>query len=133
MLFVALLLLALASCKLEGESYRRFYGKINIDTLMVQDSAFLGDTVFIHAQAGAPNGCWSNPDLFFYPYNDTLYLINSFAWYESYDNVCPDVYITKDSTFQFIADATGTFIFVSESDGRMPKYDTLVVAPRIRM
>ena len=92
----------------------------------------MGDTVFIYGLAGAPNGCWSNPDLFFYPYNDTLYLINSFAWYESYDGICPDVYITKDSTFQFIADTTGTFIFISDSQNRMPKYDTLIVVDPLK-
>ena len=134
LLAFTVLLLALSSCKLDGESYRRFYGKINIDNLVVQDSAFMGDTVFIHAQAGVPNGCYSNPTLFFtrHSYYDTLFLINSYAWFESYDNICTDIYMLKDSTFRFIADSAGKYIFISDSEFRLPKYDTLVVVPRSR-
>ena len=132
-LFVALLLLSLASCKLDGDSYQRFYGKVNIDSLKVQDSAFLGDPVFIYALAGAPNGCWSGLDLFLtpYPHNDTLYVISSFGTFESYDHICPEIYVLKDSTFKFIPDTTGMFIFKSDSQSRMPKYDTLVVVPKV--
>ena len=129
-LFIALLLLALSSCKLDGESYRRFYGRVNIDSLIMQDSAFLGDTVYIHAKAGAPNGCWSDLSLFFNRYNDTLYYLNAAGWFESYDNICTEIYLTKDSTFQFIPDTTGLYIFRSESEFRLPKYDTLVVVPK---
>lgn len=132
-LTIALLLLSLASCKLDGESYQRFYGKINIDSLVVQDSAFVGDTVFIYAQAGVPNGCYSDPTLFFHSntYFDTLFLINAYANFESHDNICTDIYMLKDSTFQFIADSVGTFIFISDSEFRKPKYDTLVVVPKV--
>ncbi len=129
-LFVALLLLALSSCKLDGESYRKFYGGVNIDSLIIQDSAFVGDVVLIQAQAGAPNGCWSDLSLFLNRYNDSLYYINAFGWFESYDNMCTEIYLLKDSTFRFIPDTTGLYIFKSESEFRLPKYDTLVVVPK---
>ena len=129
-LAIALLLLALSSCKLDGESYRKFYGRVDIDSLIIQESAFLGDTVFIHAKAGAPNGCWSDLSLFFNRYNDTLYYINAAGMFESHNNICPDIYLIKDSTFRFIPDTTGQFIFKSESEFRAVKYDTLLVIPK---
>ncbi|MDY0104003.1 MAG: hypothetical protein RBS07_13795 [Lentimicrobium sp.] len=131
LLLVSILLVALSSCKLEGESYSHFYDKVNLETLIIQDSAFLGDTVNIYAHATAPSGCWSDIDCFFYPYNDSIYLVNAYGWYESHDGICPEILITKDSTFHFIADTTGTYVFVSESRSSMPKYDTLkIVDPR---
>ena len=129
-LAIALLLLALSSCKLDGESYRKFYGRVNIDSLVIQDSAFVGDVVLIKAKAGAPNGCWSDLSLFFNRYNDTLYYINAAGMFESHNNICPEIYLTKDSTFKFIPDTTGQFIFKSESENLLPKYDTLVVVTK---
>lgn len=131
LLLVLLLLVVLNSCDLKNDSYSHFYDKVDLETLIIQDSAFLGDTVNIYAHASAPNGCWSDLDCFFYPYNDSIYLINAFGWYESYDGVCPEIFITKDSTFHFIPDTTGTYVFVTESRSSAPKYDTLrIINPR---
>ncbi|MBW6490759.1 MAG: hypothetical protein K0B15_06130 [Lentimicrobium sp.] len=128
---VSLCFIVMASCDFGGENYVRYYDYVNIDSTRVQDSAMVGDTVHIYALAGAPNGCWSDLVIYFYPYNDSVYLINSIGLYESYEGICPEVYVTKDSTFQFIPDATGTFIFVSESRSNYPKYDTLrIVDPQ---
>jgi hypothetical protein len=131
LLLVLLLLVTFASCDLKNESYSNFYDKVNLETLIIQDSAFLGDTVNIYAHASAPNGCWSELDCFFYPYNDSIYLLNAYGRYESSNGVCPEIAISKDSTFHFIADTTGTYVFVTESRSNMPKYDTLrIVDPR---
>ena len=129
-LAVALLLFALSSCKLDGESYRRFYGKVTIDDLVVQDSAFLKDIVPIYALAGAPNGCWSDLTISLSKFNDTLYVISAFGWFESYDNICTEIYVLKNDTLQFIPEKTGSYIFVTDSAGWAVKYDTLVVTKR---
>lgn len=126
-LVLAFFVVALVSCGLDGENYSRYYEFVNIDETVVQDSATVGDTVEIYALAGAPNGCWSNLVLNFYPYNDTIYLINSVGLYESYDGICPEIYVTKDSTFKFIADSAGTFIFASQSRTKPAIFDTLIV------
>jgi len=127
LLFLALLILAMVSCKLDGENYSRYYEFVNIDETIMQDSATVGDTVGIFVRAGAPNGCWSDLVINYYPFNDTIYLINSVGFYESYDGICPEIYVTKDSTFKFIADSAGTFIFASQSRTKPAKFDTLVV------
>lgn len=132
LLFISFILFGMASCKLGGENYARYYDYVNIDSTRVQDSARVGDTVNIYALAGAPNGCWSDLVVYFYPYNDSVWLINSLGLYESYEGICPEIYVMKDSTFRFIADTTGMFVFVSQSRTRPVKYDTLVVVDPVK-
>jgi len=119
--------LVFASCDLGGEHYSRYYDYVDIDVLSVPDSAMTGDTVPVYARAGAPNGCWSQLELYCYPYNDTLYLVNASGLYESHDGVCPEIYVTKDSTFRFIPDTAGVYIFAAQSRSKPVMFDTLVV------
>ncbi|GAB1405830.1 hypothetical protein MASR1M74_30120 [Lentimicrobium sp.] len=122
-----LLLLFLSSCELENESYSHFYDYVDIEQTQIPRSAHVGDTVMIHSTAVANNGCWSNLQLNFGKLNDTLYAINAYGEYESYNGICTEILVTADSTFVFIPDTTGTFIFVSQSRNRLNVYDTLHV------
>lgn len=121
--------LAFISCDLGGENYARYYDYVDIDEMYIPDSAMVGDTVPVYARAGAPNGCWSELELYCYPYNDTLYLVNASGLYESHDGVCPEIYVTLDSTFRFIPDSAGIYIFVAQSKSKQGFTDTLVVSP----
>lgn len=122
--FVLLSVLA-AACNIGGENYSRYYSYINIDETSIPDSARVGDTIDLYFRAGAPNGCWSDLQIYLYPYNDTIFIIEGIGLYESYDGVCPEIYITADTTYKFIPDTARTYIFASQSATLNTKLDTL--------
>ncbi|MDY0344250.1 MAG: hypothetical protein RBR28_11805 [Lentimicrobium sp.] len=126
--FSVLILLFLTSCKLENDSYSHFYDYVDIEQTLIPTTALVGDSVLIHTTAVAYNGCWRNLKLYYGKINDTLYAINAQGEYESYNGICPEVVVSADSTFVFIPDTTGTFIFVSQSRNRAHVYDTLQVS-----
>lgn len=125
--FLLLAVLLLTSCDLKNESYSHFYDYVDIEQTSLPENVLAGDTVLIHATAVAYNGCWKNLELYFGKINDTLYAINAQGEYESHNDICPEILVTADSTFTFIPDTTGTFIFVSQSRNRANVYDTLQV------
>ena len=128
LVFLLLLPVAIVSCNLESESYSNYSDYIDIDTTMVPETAHVGDTVNIYSRSIAYNGCWSNLKLFYGKYNDTLYIINSRGVYESNDGICPEILVMCDSTFHFMPDTSGTFIFVSQSRNKPAIFDTLTVS-----
>jgi hypothetical protein len=127
LLFIPLIALSLTSCNLDGENYVRYYDFVSIQETNVPAHAVLGDTVSIFSRAAAPNGCWSELQFQMLEYNDSVFLIRATGLYESYEGICPEILVTKDSIFGFIPDTTGTFVFISQSPYRADRFDTLVV------
>lgn len=121
----ALFALLATACNIGGENYSRYYSYVNIDQTNVPDSAKVGDTVDLYFRAGAPNGCWSDLNIYLYPYNDTIFILEAIGLYESYDGICPEIYITSDTIFRFVPDTARTYIFASQSATLNTKLDTL--------
>ncbi|HPG34398.1 MAG TPA: hypothetical protein PLM34_11120, partial [Lentimicrobium sp.] len=48
--------------------------------------------------------------------------------FESTNNLCAEVLVTKDSTFHFKTDTAGIYLFIAYSAAYQPIYDTLVVS-----
>lgn len=117
----------LTSCLDEGSNYLKYTGWINIDSLQVQDSAIVGESVSVMVKGGAPNGCWSALELYMNKENDSVYLINGSGIFESDNGVCTDVYQIVDSTFTFKPSREGVYKFYGQSPGKSPKIDSLVV------
>lgn len=124
-LVFALFVLLAASCKIGGENYSRYYSYVNIDQTVVPDSASLGDTIDLYFRAGAPNGCWSGLQIYLYRYNDTIFVLEAIGLYESYEGICPEIYVTSDTIFRFVPDTARTYIFASHSATLNTKLDTL--------
>lgn len=127
-LFLAIPLL-LSSCNLDGDSHEQYTGYVSVYETQIPDSAMVSENISILAKASAPNGCWSNLNIYLGKSAsvDTLYGISATGFFESYDGICADVLVTKETTFDFKADTVGTYIFVSYLASLATSMDTLVV------
>ncbi|HLN53089.1 MAG TPA: hypothetical protein VK212_05230 [Lentimicrobium sp.] len=128
-LLSATMLLITTSCLKEGTNYVKYTGNINIDTLLVQDTARLGDTVDISVRGGAPNGCWSNLELMLTKENDSLVFLTGIGLFESRDGICADIYQNIDSVFSYKPADTGKIVFIGWSPGDRIVKDSLYVLP----
>lgn len=127
---ILLVSLFITSCSsLEGESYSSFTGYVDINEVVIPESAYTGDEVPISVQAVAPNGCWSNllVTMGKSMYVDTIYAISATGVFVSVNNLCADIQVVRDTTLTYKADSAGTFVFISYSAYRQPRFDTLVV------
>lgn len=127
---ILLIPLFITACMdLESESYSRYTSYVDVNKVILPDSAVAGQDVSIYAQAMAPNGCWSDLAIFMRKSGiaDTVYGITATGLFESHDNICPDVVISHDTTFTFHPDSAGTYIFISYSAALLATYDTLFV------
>lgn len=123
-------LLATSCVKLDGESYRKYSDYVNIMEVNMPDSAFIGDDIPIVVQAGAPNGCWSGLEVHIgrSTIYDSVFGFTATGLFESTNNLCAEVLVTKDSTFHFKTDTAGIYLFIAYSAAYQPIYDTLVVS-----
>ncbi len=132
--FLSLLLpVMLVSCDLGGESHEKYTGYVSIVETVIPDSAYTGQTVPLYARAAAPNGCWSDLRIYLGKSvsSDTLYGISATGLYESYNGLCTEILVSRDTTFSFIPDSSGTYIFISYSSFLEPSYDTLFVSDSV--
>lgn len=125
--FIILIPVLFTSCLDEGSNYLKYTGWINVDSVQIQDSAVVGESVPIIVNGGAPNGCWSALELFLNKESDSVYLINGSGIFESDDGVCTDVYQIVDSTFIFKPSKQGVYKFYGQSPGKTPIIDSLIV------
>ncbi|MFH1119453.1 MAG: hypothetical protein V1775_06485 [Bacteroidota bacterium] len=124
-----LITLLIASCDPNGGSYEKYTGYVNIVETIIPDSAFSGEEIPVHIVANAPNGCWSDLTITVGKsvLADTLYGIYATGNYESYNGLCTEILIVKDTTYLFKPDTAGTYVFVSYSASLVPCYDTISV------
>lgn len=130
---VALLMLSLSSCKLEGDSYDKYTGTLGIVDINLPDSAFTGEEVPVYASTAAYNGCWSQLTLYLLKAvdADTLLAVTANGLYESYNGLCTEILVTNDTTFRFRPDRAGTYFFTSVTPGLVTRIDTLVVVDSV--
>lgn len=126
-ILLVLLPVLVSSCLKEGSNHIKYSGYININTLIVPDTGFVGEDVEIKVTGGAPNGCWSDLELTMQKENDTLYNIVGVGIYESWDGLCTDIYPLVDSTFTFEPSKAGIYKFVAYSSNNVRLIDTLHV------
>lgn len=126
-LLSAICLIIASSCLKEGSNYTRFSGYINVDSLSLQDTVILGDTVEINVIGGASNGCWSNLELLLTNPNDSMVLITATGLFESQDGICSNIYQTIDSVFTFKPADTGKIMVYGWSPGDRVISDSLIV------
>jgi hypothetical protein len=133
-LFMSMLLI-FTSCNPTGESYDKFTGYVSIMETIIPDSGLVGQTIPVFARASAPNGCWSDLEIFFEKSetNDTIYGIFATGLYESYNGLCTDIVISADSTFSFKPGSSGTYIFISYSSALLHSYDTIFIRDTIQL
>ncbi|MBL7904424.1 MAG: hypothetical protein JNL22_05330 [Bacteroidales bacterium] len=126
---VALLMLSLNSCKLEGDRYEKYTGTLGIVDISLPDTAFTGQEVPVYASTAAYNGCWSQLTLYLLRAvdADTLLAVTANGLYESYNGLCTEILVTDDTTFRFKPDRSGTYFFTSVSPELVTRVDTLVV------
>jgi len=117
------------SCDLNGESHEKFTGYVSVVETILPDSAYTGQTIPVYARATAPNGCWSDLKLYLGKsvVADTVFGISATGLYESYNGLCTEILVSEDTTFNFIPDTAGTYLFISYSSFLIPTYDTLHV------
>lgn len=129
--FFALILLpfVISSCTPKNKSYLRYIDFVDIEKFVIPHTAYEGDTVPVYAQASAPNGCWSDLKLYMDDSKKTRTTIYAMGQYESYDFICTDIFVLKDTIFKFIPDSAGTYVFMSQSAFKLPVLDTLHVLP----
>jgi hypothetical protein len=128
-IFILVFPLLITSCLKEGSNYISYTGYINIDMVTVPDTARVGDLVEVFARGGAPNGCWSDLELFMSEQNDSVIIITGIGHYESTDGICTDIYQILDSTFTYKAEVPGKIKFVGQSPNNNIVIDSLIVIP----
>ena len=131
---LAMLLLSMGSCKLEGDRYEKYTGTLGIDEINVPDSAISGQEVPVFASTVAYNGCWSKLTLYLLKAvdSDTLYAVTANGLYESYNGLCTEILVTNDTIFGFKPERPGTYYFTSVSPELVTRVDTLVVSDSAR-
>jgi hypothetical protein len=127
--FLLFLPFILSSCLKEGSDYRQFTGWIDIDTIVMTDTAMLNSEVLVRVSAGAPNGCWSNLEIDLLKENDSVYTITGSGKFESYNGICSDEYVGVDSTFKINPSKEGKLLLIAFSPNRHPIKDSLIVIP----
>ncbi len=129
LVFIFAFPLLFTSCLKEGSNYVSYTGYINIDQMLVPDTARVGDVVQVFARGGAPNGCWSDLELIMTKQNDSLVYITGIGHFESTDGICTDIYQILDSTFSYKAMKPGTIKFVGQSPNDSLRVESLIVLP----
>lgn len=129
--YLVLLLTAFVftSCLKEGSNYIKYSGYINVDSMVLPDTAIVGQTVDVYVLGGAPNGCWYGLDLQLQNQGDSLVTIFGTGTYESTDGICTDIYPIVDTIFSFKPVDTGLVRFVAISMDNEKIKDSLVVLP----
>lgn len=112
----------------EGTNNLYYTGSIFIDQMTMPDTAYVGDTVAINVKGGAPNGCWSNLELFFDEQSDSLYVISGVGTFASTNGICNDIYLNVDSTFTIQPTKPGKYLFIASlPEGESIKDSIIVV------
>lgn len=115
------------SCLKEGSDYIQYTGRIDIDTLVVADTAVINTDLLINVSAGAPNGCWSNLEIDLVKQNDSVYNIIGSGKFESHNGNCTDEYVSIDSTFKIKPSKLGKLLLIAYSPNKQPIKDSLVI------
>lgn len=129
LIYLLFLPIIFTSCLKEGSDYRQFTGWIDIDTLIVTDTAIINSDVLINVSAGAPNGCWSNLEIDLVKQNDSVYTITGSGKYESRNGICSDEYVSVDSSFKIKPSKIGKLLIIGYSPNKHPIKDSLIVIP----
>ena len=125
--FSIVLLVAMTMCDMGNETYIKRTDIVPITEFSIPDSAIsVVDTIEIQATAKAHNGCWKDLRFIFSELNDTAYGLKAYGTYESY-GTCPDVEVTKDTTFDFSPVQEGNNLFFVTRNSYQYTIDTLVV------
>lgn len=125
--FLLFLPVIFTSCLKEGSDYRQFTGWIDIDTLIVTDTAIINTDLLINVSAGAPNGCWSNLEIDLVKQNDSVYTITGSGKFESHNGICSDEYVSVDSSFKIKPSKLGKLSLIAYSPNKQPVKDSLVI------
>jgi len=122
-----LLLIAMAMCDTENETYIKRTDLVSITEFSIPDSTIsVSDTVEIQATAKVNNGCWKDLHFIYTELNDTAYSLKAYGTFESH-GTCPTVEVSKDTSFDFSPVQEGYNLFFVTRNPYQYTVDTLVV------
>lgn len=117
---------ALVNCKDADDNELSGTFPINIEEILVQETAQAGEEVGIHVYAVAPNGCFENLKIGLRQIGPNYYLFRATGDYDSNDQ-CPAVTVSLDTTINFTPPSVGTFYFQANEQPFPILMDTLTV------
>lgn len=116
----------LANCKDEDDNELSGTFPINIEELLVQETAQAGEEIEIQVYAVAPNGCFENLKITLRQSATNYYVFRATGYYDSNDT-CPAVIVSLDTTINFTPPSAGTFYFQANEQPFPILRDTLTV------
>lgn len=121
-----LLTCALAGCKDEDDNEIAGILPINIEEILVQETAQAGEEVGIQVYAVAPNGCFEDLKITLKQTGSNYYIFRATGYYDS-NEICPPATSSLDTTISFTPATAGTFYFQANEEPFPILMDTLTV------
>lgn len=124
--FFTILVCVVASCKEPADHYVKRFDPVEINKILIPDSAYSMEYIQIRAKAQAYNSCWSNLYFELKKTRDFEYSIKAFGVYESF-GVCGDMIVSRDTAIDFRPQEKGIYLFHISRTPDEVDTDTLIV------
>lgn len=124
--FFAILVCVVVSCKEPADRYVKRFDPVEINAILVPDSAYSMEQIPIRAKAQAYNSCWRRLYFELKKTKDFEYSLKAFGVYESF-GVCGEKIVTRDTVIYFRPQVKGTYLFHISRTPTEVDIDTLIV------